>query len=77
MFNIEVYVIKYQNENLVLTVSLLGAEKVSLNKGWEEYLHQSDQYWQVLPFSFPNVGRLKNGYTYIENLNTEFLRSNF
>ncbi len=62
-----------KNENLVLTVSLLGAEKVSLKtKDGKEYLHQSDQYWQsTAPFLFPNVGRLKNGYTYIENLKYE------
>ena len=56
-----------RNENLVLTIRSIGAEKQTLvsNKGIH-YLRQPDNYWdRVAPFLFPNVGRLKGNSTFI------------
>lgn len=57
-----------KNEHICLTIQQIGAEKISLKTSdGKEYLHQSDQYWESsAPFLFPIVGRLKEGYTYIE-----------
>lgn len=58
-----------QNQFLKLTIASKGAEKLSLvsNKGIN-YLRDIDEYWdRTAPFLFPNVGRLKDGYTLINN----------
>lgn len=58
-----------QNDFLKLTIASKGAEKQALisNNG-VSYLRDLDEYWnRKAPFLFPNVGRLKDGYTIINN----------
>lgn len=57
---------KIQNDYIKLTVSSKGAEKLSLISSGIEYIHQKDEFWdRSAPFLFPNVGRLKDGWTII------------
>lgn len=57
-----------ENEFLKLTVSSHGAEKTSLISNNIEYIRQKDEVWnRQAPFLFPNVGRLRDNYTYINN----------
>ena len=58
-----------KNEYLELTVSSRGAEKQKLvsSKGIN-YLRQPDNIWnRTAPFLFPNVGRVKGNYTFIND----------
>lgn len=58
-----------QNEFLTVGINSLGAEKefITSNKN-VSYLRKRDEYWDsIAPLLFPNVGRLKEGYTFINN----------
>lgn len=58
-----------KNEFLSLTVASRGAEKTQLiSHQGISYLRKADDVWDgVAPLLFPNVGRLKDGITYINN----------
>lgn len=75
-----IFVVKYtiKNEFLKLTVSSKGAEKLSLLSNDIEYLHQPDIFWnRTAPFLFPNVGRLRDNYTFIDKEQYELPQHGF
>jgi galactose mutarotase-like enzyme len=59
-----------QNEYLTLTVSSRGAEKQTLVSNKKvHYLRSKDALWdRTAPFLFPNVGRLRDGLTFINGV---------
>ena len=67
-----------QNEYLTLTISSKGAEKKSLLYLGREYIRQADEVWnRQAPFLFPNVGRLRDNYTYINKERYELPQHGF
>lgn len=56
------------NKKITLVVDKIGAEIKSLKYKNKELMHQPCTFWKsTSPILFPIIGRLKNGFTYIDN----------